>query len=231
VRALVTGGLSGIGAAVSRRLADGGYEVIATAVDAGELESSAGRFEKHLLDVTDSRQVERFCSRVGSLDALVNCAGIGLGSPAEHTEAGFMKVLEVNLAGTMRVCYALKDALFRARGCVVNIASMLSFFGSANAPGYSAAKGGVVQLTKSLAIAWAQAGVRVNAVAPGWIVTPLTAPVRADAARERAIVERTPMRRWGVPDDVAGAVLFLCSKDAGFITGAVLPVDGGYSVA
>jgi NAD(P)-dependent dehydrogenase (short-subunit alcohol dehydrogenase family) len=114
---------------------------------------------------------------------------------------------------------------------VVNIASMLSFFGSGYAPAYSASKGGIVQLTKSLAIAWAPHGVRVNAIAPGWIETPLTAPLLADAAKRDAITARTPLGRWGKPADVAGAALFLASPAAAFITGAVLPVDGGYSVA
>jgi NAD(P)-dependent dehydrogenase (short-subunit alcohol dehydrogenase family) len=114
---------------------------------------------------------------------------------------------------------------------VINIASMLSFFGSGQVPAYSASKGGVAQLTKSLAIAWAVHGVRVNAIAPGWIETPLTAPLVADATRRDAITSRTPLGRWGTPQDVAGAALFLASPAAAFITGVVLPVDGGYSIA
>jgi len=108
---------------------------------------------------------------------------------------------------------------------------MLSFFGSGYAPAYSASKGGVVQLTKSLAIAWAPEGVRVNALAPGWIETALTAPLYNDPARRGAITARTPMGRWGRPADVAGAAVFLASPAAAFITGIVLPVDGGYSIA
>jgi NAD(P)-dependent dehydrogenase (short-subunit alcohol dehydrogenase family) len=111
----------------------------------------------------------------------------------------------------------------------VNLASMYSFFGAPHAPAYAASKAGVVQLTKSLAIAWAADGIRVNALAPGWIETPFTEGVRANDARRTAILERSPMRRWGTPDDVVGPALFLASDAARFVTGAVLPVDGGYS--
>jgi NAD(P)-dependent dehydrogenase (short-subunit alcohol dehydrogenase family) len=148
---------------------------------------------------------------------------------AEYEMATFLKVLDVNLSGTMRLCMACKPLLAARRGAIVNMASMLSFFGGPAVPAYSASKGGVMQLTKSLAVAWAREGIRVNAVAPGWIATPLTQALQDDAARSQVILDRTPMARWGTPADVAKAVLFLASDKADFITGAILPVDGGYA--
>jgi NAD(P)-dependent dehydrogenase (short-subunit alcohol dehydrogenase family) len=131
----------------------------------------------------------------------------------------------------MRVCTAARAKLASSRGCIVNTASMLSFFGGSLVPAYSASKGGVAQLTKSLALAYAVDGIRVNAVAPGWIATPLTQALQDDPARSGPILARTPLGRWGTPADVAGAVSFLVSPAASFMTGVILPVDGGYLVA
>jgi len=130
----------------------------------------------------------------------------------------------------MRMAVACRPALAKARGSIVNIASMHAIFGAPLSPAYAASKAGVVQLTKSLAVAWAEDGIRVNAIAPGWIETPMTIPARSDAGRNRAILERTPLGRWGTPADLVGPALFLASDAARFITGALLPVDGGYSV-
>ena len=162
-----------------------------------------------------------------SLDVLVNAAGV-IRRDLEHDPEVFADVLDINLTGTMRASAVARAKLARAYGCVVNIASMLTFFGGPRVPAYSASKGGIAQLTKSLAAAWAGEGIRVNAVAPGWIATALTQGLQDDPERSRAILSRTPMGRWGTPEEVAGGVVFLASPAARFVTGAILPLDGGY---
>ena len=233
---LVTGGTSGIGRAIAEAFAADGARVVVTGKSEGEVaEFLAGTERKEIvarqMDVADTAQIAAVLREFKQLDVVVNAAGTILRDGRELEPKGFEAVVEVNLVGTMRVCSAASELLFASRGCVINIASMLSFFGSGLCPGYSASKGGVVQLTKSLAIAWAATGVRVNAIAPGWIETPMTAALVADTARRDAIIARTPLGRWGLPADVAGAALFLASPAAAFITGIVLPVDGGYSAA
>lgn len=230
---LITGGTSGIGRAIALAFAAQGDQVVATGVAEAEVQA-AGKdplIRKVLLDVRNTEQIAQLIATLPRLDVLVNCAGIIRRGGAEHDPAVFAEVLEVNLIGTMRICTAAHSLLKESRGCVLNTASMLSFFGSGIAPAYSASKGGIAQLTKSLAIAWAPDGIRVNAIAPGWIETPLTEPLTSDPVRRQAIIDRTPLARWGRPEDVAGATLFLCSPAAAFITGVILPVDGGYSVA
>lgn len=233
-RVLVTGGTSGIGAAIASGFLDVGASVIATGVGEAEIDvalSDPGlsRADVRRLDVREADGIAALVASLEGLDAVVNCAGI-IRRGEELDPEVFAEVVDVNLTGSMRVCAAARPLLARSGGVIVNLASMLSFFGGGLVPGYAASKGGIVQMTKSLAIAYAPDGIRVNAIAPGWIETPLTAGLRDDPQRSRAIIERTALKRWGRPEDLVGGVLFLCSPAASFITGTVLTIDGGYSI-
>ncbi|HEX6545460.1 MAG TPA: SDR family oxidoreductase [Bryobacteraceae bacterium] len=225
---LVTGGSSGIGLAIASAFARAGAQVVAAGLRSDNGEPIGAKFAD--LDVTDGDAVNDLVSQIPALDCLVNAAGI-ISRDKEFELDTFTRVIDVNLTGAMRVSMAAHPKLAQSRGAIVNIASMLTYFGGPRVPAYSASKGGIAQLTRSLAVAWANDSIRVNAVAPGWIATPLTQALRNDVARSNELLSRTPFRRWGNPEEVAGPVLFLCSEAASFITGAVIPVDGGYSAA
>jgi NAD(P)-dependent dehydrogenase (short-subunit alcohol dehydrogenase family) len=232
---LVFGGTSGIGAGIAAAFSAAGASVHVTGATAADLQVGADDpalegCSSSIVDVRDDAAVRECIEAMAHLDTLVNCAGI-LKRGSELDPAVFADVVDINLNGTMRTCAAAREKLRASKGSIINTASMLSFFGGPLVPGYSASKGGVAQLTKSLAIAYAAEGIRVNAVAPGWIATRMTGALQADAQRSDAILARTPLARWGRPEDVAGAALFLASPAASFLTGVILPVDGGYLVS
>jgi NAD(P)-dependent dehydrogenase (short-subunit alcohol dehydrogenase family) len=233
-RVLVVGGAGGIGGAIGRAFLDAGCDVVATGVDEEALAGGAlaalrdhQRLTLRTLDVTNDADVARLAGELGHLDALVNCAGI-LARFKEFELETFQRVLDVNLTGTFRLCTACRPLLADRAGSIVNVASMNAFVALPFIPAYCASKGGVVMLTKSLALAWAEKGIRVNAIAPGYVETPINAEGRRDRVHYDRIAGRIPLGRWAQPDDIAGGALFLASPAARYITGTVLAVDGGF---
>jgi 2-deoxy-D-gluconate 3-dehydrogenase len=239
--ALVTGASRGLGRGIALALAEAGADV---AVHGREqpAESTARAVEAlgHkavcvTADLTDPSTadglVERTVAAFGRLDILINNAGIIRRAPAaEHGDADWDAVIAADLTSVFRLCRAAgRHMMARGHGGkIVNIASLLSFQGGITVPGYAAAKGGVAQLTKALANEWASKGIHVNAIAPGYMETDNTAALRADATRHHQITERIPAGRWGTPEDLAGAVVFLCSAASDYVHGHVLAVDGGW---
>jgi NAD(P)-dependent dehydrogenase (short-subunit alcohol dehydrogenase family) len=236
-RVLVTGGSNGIGLGIARAFADAGAVVTITGTrgSAAEYEHDLSGFAYRSLDVRDGEAVDGTVAGLEGLDVLVNNAGANSVQPSEWEPAVFEDSLRLNLVSAFRAAQAARPLLAESRlpggASIVNLASMSSFFAVPIVPGYGAAKAGVVQLTKNLAVAWAEQGIRVNAVAPGLILSNMTRVMKGIDALERPQLDRTPLGRWGTPEDVAPAVLFLASAAAGFVTGHTLCVDGGFAVA
>jgi 2-dehydro-3-deoxy-D-gluconate 5-dehydrogenase len=238
----VAGASRGLGAGMAAGLAAAGADVVLhaseqpAAATAAAIGSTTGRTPITLTaDLADRRAAERLMAEAiaahGRLDILINNAGLIRRRPAaEHPDDDWDRVLEVDLSSVFRLCRAAgRHMIERGQGGkIVNIASLLSFQGGITVPGYAAAKGGVMQLTKALANEWAAHGINVNAIAPGYMETDNTAALRADASRQRQITERIPAGRWGTPEDLAGAAIFLASSASDYVNGHVLVVDGGW---
>lgn len=237
-RVLVTGGSSGIGFGIACSFEAAGARVAITGTRAGatDYDRDLSRFEYHPLQLTDTDGITRVAESLGALDVLVNNAGANLpGGRNEAIPDVFEESVAINLFGAYRLAVACKPLLARSEqaggASVINFASMSSFFAVPIVPGYGAAKAGVVQMTKNLGVAWARDGIRVNAVAPGIVESNMTAPMKGIEALEKPQLDRTPLARWGKPEDIAPVVLFLASAAAGFVTGQTWNVDGGYSAA
>ena len=240
--ALVTGCRRGIGKAIASALAEAGADIIGVSASLEtvgsqvekEVRARSRRFQGYRCDFSDRKAVYRFLERLAAdfptIDILVNNAGIILRKPAvEHPDEDWDKVIEVNLNAQFVLSREIgKRMVERGRGKIIFIASLLAFQGGILVPGYAASKGGVAQLTKALANEWAGHGVNVNAIAPGYINTDNTQALRNDAKRSASILARIPAGRWGEPEDLTGAALFLASPASDYVHGSILTVDGGW---
>lgn len=241
--ALITGGAGGLGAVFARALAGAGATValLGRRLDAAQAaaETIAHEFGGRALavaaDVTDAAQVQAAVAQVqaeaGRLDILVNSAGVNFRKPAlEFPLDEWRRLLDINLTGTFLCCQAAAPLMLAAGwGRIINVSSMLGQVGLAERPAYTAAKGGVIQLSRTLALEWATRGVTVNVLAPGPFLTEMNRPLMNNPAAYQAFVDKIPLGRWGDPDELGGAIVFLASQASSFMTGSVLTIDGGWT--
>jgi 2-deoxy-D-gluconate 3-dehydrogenase len=241
--ALVTGGNGGLGLGIARGLAQAGADVMIAGRDASKLASALTELQSlgrkavgTIADVTDEAQVKRMVAetvaQLGGLDILIANAGINIGKqPQDYTLDEWHQIINTNLTSVFACCQAAYPEMRkRGGGKIVTIGSMTSYFGFNRAVIYGASKGGIVQLTKGLAVTWAKDNIQVNSILPGWIDTGMTQRARqAVSTLHDRVVESTPAARWGRPDDLVGAAVFFCSRASDFVTGTALPVDGGFS--
>lgn len=222
---LITGGTGGIGRAFASAFQAAGAGVIVADLNPPREPDPAVRYES--LDVRDDAAIEALAARVDKLDVVIHCAG-RLVRWEEYKPEVFLDILNIHLAGSLRLANAFRPHLKAGGGCIINIGSMYSYFGAPHVPGYAAAKAGIVSLTKTLAIAFAADGIRVNAIAPGWIKTEISRAGRENPEFNAKVVARLPGGEWAEPEDLAGTALFLASPAAKLINGVTIPVDGGY---
>ena len=233
---LVTGGSNGIGAGVAAAYRDAGatVSITGTRAAAGEYEGDLSGYRYLQLDLADKDRIRAVAAAMPQLDILINNAGCNFAAEDEYDPDVFEKSVQINLLAAYRMAHACRDKLARSAlpggASIVGLASMTSYFAVDVVPAYGAAKAGVVQLAKTLASAWARDGIRVNAVAAGFIRSNMMAWMDHSPEAVAPVLARTPLKRVGNPHDIAGAVLFLTSAAAQFVTGQTLPVDGGYSV-
>lgn len=238
--ALVTGSNQGIGQYYALALAEAGADIIGVSyvndfAETKKMISAAGRkFKSYVSDFSNRSSLYDFINKVNSdfskIDILVNNAGTILRKPiSDHPDEYWDKVIEINLSAQFILTREIgKRMAERGYGKIVFVASLLSFQGGILVPGYAASKGGIKQLTMAFANEWASKGVNVNAIAPGYIATENTKPLREDSVRNKAILDRIPQGRWGTPEDLMGTVVFLCSDASNYLNGSVVTVDGGW---
>ncbi len=222
---LITGGTGGIGGAFATAFLASGAKVVA--VDLNPPIEPDPRIRYELLDVRDDNAISALAAKIATLDVVIHCAG-RLARWEEYKPDVFLDVLNIHLVGNLRLANAFRPHLKASQGCLINIGSMYSYFGAPQVPGYAAAKSAVVSLTKSLAIAFAADGIRVNAIAPGWIKTEISRGGRENPEFNAKVVARIPGGEWAEPSDLAGTAVFLASPAAKLINGVTIPVDGGY---
>lgn len=238
--ALITGANKGIGKAIAVALAEAGADIISVSFSNISAETEKNicelgrKFKGYACDFSNHSSLYEFINKVKKeidrIDILINNAGTIMRNPiVEHSDEYWDKVIDVNLTAPFILSREFgKEMVQRGSGKIVFIASLLSFQGGITVPGYAASKGGIKQLTQAFSNEWASKGVNVNAIAPGYIATDNTAALRADKSRNKAILERIPQGRWGTPEDLAGAAVFLSSTAADYMNGSVITVDGGW---